>query len=40
MITALQNGHDLLIHDDFDPGEDMSPGEYLEWMKSFSFDDS
>jgi len=39
MIAALQNEHDFLIHDDFDPDEDMSSEEHLEWIKSLSLDD-
>ena len=39
LITALQNEHDYLIHDDFDPEEDMSSEEHLQWIKSLSLDD-
>ena len=39
LIAALQNEHDYLIHDDFDPDEDMSSEEHLQWIKSLSLDD-
>ena len=33
LITALQNEYVHLIHDDFDPDEDMSAEEHLESVK-------
>ena len=39
LVDALQREYDYLCHDDFDPEEDMSIEEHLEWLKSLSYDD-
>ena len=38
LITALQNEYVYLIHDDFDPDEDMSAEEHLESVKSLALE--
>ena len=38
LIAAYQNEYEYLIHDDFDPDEDMSAEEHLEWIKSLSLE--
>ena len=39
MISALQKEYEYLVHDDFDPEEDKSPDENLEWLKSLSLEE-
>ena len=36
LITALQHEYDYLIHEDFDPDNDMSLDEHLEYLNSLS----
>ena len=36
LITALQHEYDQLIHEDFDPDNDMSLDEHLEYLNSLS----
>ena len=36
LATAFQNEYEYLIHDDFDPDEDMSTDEHLEWTNTLS----
>ena len=39
LATAFQNEYEYLIHDDFDPDEDMSSDEHLEWTNTLSADE-
>ena len=39
MITALQSEYEYLLHDDYDPDEDRSPEDNLEWLNSLSRDE-
>lgn len=39
LIAALCNEYEYLIHDDFDPDEDMSAEEHLKWAKSLPIED-
>ena len=36
LITALQHEYDYLIHEDFDPDNDMSLDEHLDYLNSLS----
>ena len=38
LINALKNEYVYLIHDDFDPEEDMSAEEHLESVKSLTLE--
>jgi hypothetical protein len=38
LITALQKEYEYLIHDEFDPEEDMSSEEHLESVKSLTLE--
>ena len=38
LISALHNEYVYLIHDDFDPEEDMSAEEHLESVKSLTLE--
>ena len=38
LISALHNEYVYLIHDDFDPEEDMSAEEHLESIKSLTLE--
>ena len=38
LIAALCNEYEYLIHDDFDPEEDMSAEDYREFVKSLSLE--
>ena len=37
LIEALYNEYFFLCHDDFDPDEDSTPEEYLEMIKTLSY---
>ena len=39
LIAALQNEYVYLIHDDFDPEEDMSAEKHLEWVRSLPLEE-
>ena len=39
LITACQNEYEYLIHDDFDPEEDMSAEKHLEWVRSLTLEE-
>jgi len=39
LIEALYNEYVYLCHDDFDPDEDPTPEEYLEMIKTLSYDE-
>ena len=39
LIGALYNEYLFLCHDDFDPDEDPTPQEYLEMIKTLSYDE-
>ena len=39
LIEALYNEYVFLCHDDFDPDEDPTPEEYLEMIKTLSYDE-
>lgn len=39
LIKALYNEYVFLCHDDFDPNEDIDPDDYLEMIKTFSYDE-
>jgi hypothetical protein len=39
LIEALHNEYVFLCHDDFDPDEDPTPEEYLEIIKTLSYDE-
>ena len=36
LISALQHEYEYLIHDDFDPDDDMSATEYLDYLNTLS----
>lgn len=36
LINALTHEYDYLIHDDFDPDEDLTLEEYVEYLKTLS----
>ena len=38
LIAALQSEYVYLIHDDFDPEEDMSAEEHLEYVNSLTLE--
>ena len=39
LIDALYNEYEYLIHDDFDPDEDLSPPQYLDMLKEMNYDE-
>ena len=39
LIAAYQNEYEYLIHDDFDPEEDMSAEKHLEWVRSLPLEE-
>ena len=39
LIDALQNEHEWLCHDDFDPEIDMSMDQHLEWLKTLTVEE-
>jgi hypothetical protein len=39
LIDALYHEYIFLCHDDFDPDEDQTPEEYLEDLKTMSYDE-
>lgn len=39
LIEALYKEYLYLCHDDFDPDEDMTPEEYLEMLKEFTYEE-
>ena len=39
LIEALYHEYEYLCHDDFDPDEDPTPEEYLEMIKTLSYDE-
>ena len=39
LIEALYQEYLYLCHDDFDPDEDSTPEEYLEMIKTLSYDE-
>ena len=39
LIAAYQNVCEYLIHDDFDPEEDMSAEKHLEWVRSLPLEE-
>jgi len=39
LVEALYNEYMYLIHDDYDPEEDMSAEEYLKLMQSLSVEE-
>jgi hypothetical protein len=39
LIEALYREYDYLCHDDFDPDLDATPEEYLEMIKTLSYED-
>ena len=39
LIQALVKEYEWLCHDDFDPGEDCTPEEYLDAIKDLSYDE-
>ena len=39
LINALVREYEFLCHDDFDPDEDPTPEEYLEMIKTLSYDE-
>lgn len=39
LIEALYNEYAFLCHDDFDPDEDPTPEEYLEMIKTLSYEE-
>ena len=36
LISALAHEYEYLIHDDFDPDDDMSAAEYLDYINTLS----
>ena len=36
LITALQNEYEFLIHEDFEPGVDLTAAEYLDSLNTLS----
>ena len=39
LIEALYHEYEYLCHDDFNPYEDPTPEEYLEMIKTLSYDE-
>lgn len=39
LINALVGEWEYLCHDDFDPDVDLTPEEYLEFIKPLSYED-
>jgi hypothetical protein len=39
LIEALYHEYEYLCHDDFNPDEDPTPEEYLEMIKTLSYDE-
>ena len=39
LIEALYREYEYLCHDDFNPDEDPTPEEYLEMIKTLSYDE-
>ena len=39
LINALQKEYEYLIHDDFNPFEDMTAEQHLEWLHTLSWRD-
>ena len=36
LIAALQHEYEFLIHDDFEPGVELTAAEYLDWLNTLS----
>ena len=36
LIAALQHEYEFLIHDDFEPGVDLTASEHLDWLNTLS----
>ena len=39
LIKSLVTEYEYICHDDFDPNEDPTPEEYLEIIKTLSYDE-
>ena len=39
LINALQREYEYLTHDDFNPFEDMTAEQHLEWLQTLSWRD-
>ena len=39
LINALQREYEYLTHDDFNPFEDMTAEQHLEWLQKLSWRD-
>ena len=39
LINALQREYEYLTHDDFNPFEDMTAEQHLEWLQKLSWSD-
>ena len=39
LINALQREYEYLTHDDFNPFEDMTAQEHLEWLHTLPWED-
>jgi len=39
LINALQREYEYLTHDDFNPFEDMTAEEHLEWLHTLPWED-
>ena len=39
LIDALQREYEYLIHDDYEPFEDMTAEEHFEWLHTLSDED-
>ena len=37
LIAALQHEYELLIHEDFEPGVDLTASEYRDWLNTLSY---
>jgi len=37
LIAALQHEYEFLIHDDFEPGVDLTASEHRDWLNTLSY---
>ena len=36
LIADIQTDYEFIIHDDFDPENDLTPEQHLEWLHTLS----
>ena len=39
LIAALQKQYEYILHDDYDPDEDLSPEQNLEYLQTLSLEE-